>query len=50
MADDAVALRQLIGEGLELSVTNAGGHSLMELATERGKVCCAELLAREASV
>lgn len=40
-------LRQLIGEGLDLEVTNTGGHTLLQLAQERGKEHCAQVLLRE---
>ena len=41
------ALRYLIGEGLDLEVTNTGGHTLLQLAQERGKELCAQVLLRE---
>ncbi|CAK9028273.1 Uncharacterized protein SCF082_LOCUS18277 [Durusdinium trenchii] len=43
----AMVLRQLIGEGLDLEVTNTGGHTLLQLAQERGKEHCAQVLLRE---
>mmetsp|Transcript_45393 Transcript_45393/g.82092 ORF Transcript_45393/g.82092 Transcript_45393/m.82092 type:complete len:218 (+) Transcript_45393:73-726(+) len=44
MRDDAVTLRKLMGQGLDPSVKNAGGHSLLQLAQERGKVECTQAL------
>lgn len=48
MHDDPESLRQLIGLGLDIEGTrNAGGHSLLQLAQERGKDQCAQVLLRE---
>mmetsp|Transcript_60778 Transcript_60778/g.125810 ORF Transcript_60778/g.125810 Transcript_60778/m.125810 type:complete len:207 (+) Transcript_60778:62-682(+) len=47
MRDDAAALRNLIRHGLDLETTNAGGQTLLQLAQERGKEVCAQVLLRE---
>ena len=44
MRDDAVVLQDLLDQGLDPDVRNSGGHSLLQLAQERGKVECAQLL------
>eukprot|EP00933_Yihiella_yeosuensis_P015790 TRINITY_DN13657_c0_g2_i2.p1 TRINITY_DN13657_c0_g2~~TRINITY_DN13657_c0_g2_i2.p1 ORF type:complete len:211 (+),score=62.44 TRINITY_DN13657_c0_g2_i2:82-714(+) len=44
MRDDAVTLRDLLGQGLDPNVKNAGGHTLLQLAQERGKIECAQEL------
>ncbi|CAJ1392754.1 unnamed protein product [Effrenium voratum] len=47
MRDDAETLRQLLGRGLDVEAQNGGGHTLLQLARERGKELCAEVLIRE---
>ena len=48
MKDDPETLTELIGEGLDFEGTrNSGGHSLLQLALERGKEQCAQVLLRE---
>jgi len=44
MHDDAAALRSLLERGLSPEQKNAGGHTLLQLARERGKRSCEEVL------
>eukprot|EP00931_Biecheleriopsis_adriatica_P079809 TRINITY_DN53158_c0_g1_i1.p1 TRINITY_DN53158_c0_g1~~TRINITY_DN53158_c0_g1_i1.p1 ORF type:complete len:212 (+),score=74.91 TRINITY_DN53158_c0_g1_i1:20-655(+) len=44
MRDDAVKLTDLLGQGLDKNARNPGGHTLLQLAQERGKVQCAQVL------
>mmetsp|Transcript_84556 Transcript_84556/g.196619 ORF Transcript_84556/g.196619 Transcript_84556/m.196619 type:complete len:202 (+) Transcript_84556:50-655(+) len=49
MRDDAVALEGLLNGGVSPELKNAGGHTLLQLAKERGKANCEKLLAGRAS-
>mmetsp|Transcript_113904 Transcript_113904/g.302695 ORF Transcript_113904/g.302695 Transcript_113904/m.302695 type:complete len:197 (-) Transcript_113904:142-732(-) len=44
MQDDAEALASLLDAGASPELKNAGGHTLLDLAHERGKFACKELL------
>merc|ERR1719436_1642082 len=44
MRDDAEALQALLGRGVAPGLTNPGGHTLLQLARERGKAACEEAL------
>jgi hypothetical protein len=44
VADDAAALAKLLSEGVDKDARNKGGHTLLELATERRRAACATAL------